>query len=145
MNQTFTWEKFFLWREPIWLTRMGMLILNVAISVGLRCCENSQSAVEASLLWCRMAIPMFWVAPGQGAQAWAHHRDPACVADHFLLADRLGGERISWNDRQGRQQGEQWRRNKLPVSTLCFSLEIQTCCVCFPRLPWLLGKRLQNK
>lgn len=42
-----------------------------------------------------MAIPVFWMAPGQGAQAWTHRRDPAHVADHFLLADHLGGERIS--------------------------------------------------
>lgn len=110
--------------------------MQLFLSVGICCCENPQSWVGSPLVWCRRDIPLFWVAPRQGAQAWTCDKTQYVLPDPFSANQKngLGGERVTKMRGRG---GGGWRRNNLVVSTLCFSLEIQFRLVMFVSLGYL--------
>lgn len=79
--------------------------------------------------------------------SWAGSSSMGSSQRHSMCCLTIFCRLMIWTERglaKMRDRGEGERNSggekKLPVSTLCFPLEIQTCCVCLPRLPWLWGR-----
>lgn len=146
MNQTFTWVAVFLQREPKWQTVMEMPILDAVISL----CWHLllwKSPVLGTVPFGLMQKGHSYLLGGSWAgsesmNSWQRHN--MCYMIHFLLTRKMVWVEKGLAKMRGRGGGGR-RGNKLMVSTLCFSLEVQTCYVHLPRLPWLLEKRLHNK